>query len=276
MEIYPNFSLNVEYTDFGSLKSRTMYLYVNEYGLCKSICRYFKMIIVLNTTQSLYNLLYYLFGKLLHFKTRTFKNYFKNVILKQISNKILEFKNTPKSLEKLELSISVKDYDEMMNYWNNISNMGNVEDLWTEATLGFYLFLLESYVVMVVKSIEWCKKHNYSDYPDFYKSLKGNEEIFDFDKYNINKTCDDDKICLYTKYLEYGYVNGIYENIKIIQDNILIVTEYIKKLLPDSYNKLVYACYNTYDSEDKQINNDIIVKRLLKISSEDIEKIRDM
>ena len=36
-----------------------------------------------------------------------------------------------------------------------------------------------------------------NDYPDFLKSLKGNEEIFRFDEHNQNKHCDRNKVCLY-------------------------------------------------------------------------------
>jgi hypothetical protein len=281
--LFPDFSLNVniQWDDYYS-QSRKMKLSVNAYGLCKSICYYFKMIITLNTTQSLYNLLYYLFGKLLHFKTRTFNNYFNDVILKQISDKILKFKNRPKSFGKLELSISAQT---PFDYMNNIRNMGNVEDLWTEATLGFYLFLLESYAVIILKSIEWCNYYNYNDYPFFLKSLKGNEEIFRFDKFKQDK-CTRNKICLYKNFLKTGDIYGILKILKIskliklVYPPSLYYAHLIKDLLPNSFNKLIKAGYNP--SDDTPLKNKThvtiyynnLVVKLLGFSPEEALDIR--
>ena len=170
-------------------------------------------------------------------------------------------KEDPKSFTHLELSISgVENFDTMMNYWKHISNVraieaganrDDVDDLWTEATLGFYLFLLESYVVMMLKSIEWCKNNNYNDYPHFLKSLKGNEEIFRFADFNKGEHCDKNKACLYNTFLKTGNIYGILNIIAL--DHPILIAYIIEHLLPDSFNKLIKAGYNP--SDDTPIEN---------------------
>ena len=288
--LFPDFNLNIK---IGKDKYQKIPISTNTYGLCRAICRYFRMIIALNSTQSLHNLLYYLFGKLLYFKTKKLNDLFESVIRPQIFEAIYEFKNNSPHFEFLDIELSGLDLDKILDYVNIIApdklkhkDQEFKDDLWTETILGFYLFIFESYAVLILKLIKWCETNDYSDYPDFLKSLdeklyletdRPTKNIYDIDYYGYMKSCKDKgnqiNKCLYDKLLKTEVPNTLTGPLKIIagRKKLYDFSDILEELMPEVYSQLVDAGYDP--KKDKPINNSVggqinnhnLILKLLKL-----------
>jgi len=257
--LFPSFAIIIEGWQPGD-SDRFISINTNNYGLCRAICRYFKMIIVLNTTQSLYNLLYYLFGKLFYFTTKKLEYLFETVIRKQILDALHEFKEFKKTphFENLNVNIS-EDYINI--------NMRN-DDLWTEATLGFYLFVLETHFVLIFNLIKWCETNKYTDYPDFLTSLDNKDtaskQIYNFSSVFLNEK--NTNRVNYTDVIERNVLTIFPGSIEIISPwTVNDVSDVMEEMLPEIYSMLVNAGYDPKkDNHDggKLTNNNLVLKLL--------------
>ena len=182
-----------------------IYISPNSYGVCLAICRWFKLLLLINPNKTLKEIQIYFISKIVYYvlkcidRLNEFNNIY-NQIKSQINTGsnyltlILEDKLNPKINKDVTIGrdnfiantcnkcneFNVK----IENYFNEIKRKINESNYFEQAVIGYYLFLYEFNMVVITKIIDTFYHNGIFKYPNFLTKLESNEILPRYEGWN--------------------------------------------------------------------------------------------